>query len=282
VNDAPDAPSLLDLLGRRPSAIELDRAALEIARIEYPDLDPNRYIAELDRHAAAIADRAHDLDDGERFVETASAYLFGELALRGNQEDYYNAGNTCLNRVLDTRLGLPITLSVVYMEVARRLAKPVVGVGLPGHFVIRYDDGQYATWIDPFHGGALLDAAGCKRLAALAMEPDAPEPDSIADDLLEPVDLRSIAMRMINNLRQVYFLRRDPEKALRVLDLLILADPDSADEHKQRGVALLQQQRIAESLRAFRRYLELAPNAPDRDRILEQIRNLTFWIASRN
>jgi regulator of sirC expression with transglutaminase-like and TPR domain len=168
---------------------------------------------------------------------------------------------------------LPITLSLIYIEIARRLAKPVVGIGLPGHFVIYYDDGDYSTYIDPFHGGALIDIAGCCELAQI---------ETLEPGMLDPVDRRSVIMRVINNLRNVYFSRREAVKAERVLDLLIAANPESPEEHKQRGVALLQQERMADSLEAFKRYLELWPNAPDRDRVQEQVRNLGFWIASRN
>jgi regulator of sirC expression with transglutaminase-like and TPR domain len=271
--EGPDAQLLRDLLARRESPIELDRAALEIARLEYPDLDAGRAIGELDRYAATIADRAHDLSDGPRFVEAANEYLFGELGLHGDDDDYYNPDNSFLNRVIERKLGIPITLSVIYIEVARRLAKPVFGIGLPGHFLVRYDDGRYSTFIDPFHGGTLLDAEGCCRLA---------QEESLDPELLAPVDRRAIAMRMINNLRQIYFSRRDSVRALRLIDLLIDADPSSADEYKQRAVALLQMRKIAPALGAFRKYLELAPDAPDRERIQEQIKNLAFWLASRN
>jgi regulator of sirC expression with transglutaminase-like and TPR domain len=269
----PDSPSLLDLLARRPSRIELDQAALEVARVEYPDLDVVSYVRALDHHAATIADLASDLSDGEHFVETTNRYLFGELRLRGNNDDYYHPDNSLLNRVLDTRLGLPISLSVIYMEIARRLAKPVSGISLPGHFVIYYDDGDYSTYIDPFHGGALIDIAGCCELAQV---------QSLEPGMLQPADRRSIVMRIVNNLRNAYFSRREPVKAERVLNLLIAATPNSPEEHKQLGVALLQQERMADSLKSFRRYLELFPGAPDRDHVQEQIRNLMHWIASRN
>jgi len=268
-----DRAALLDLLARRESPIELDRAALELAKIEYPHLDSDFWVSELDRHAFEIADRAWDLSDGRAFVEAANRYLFREFGLHGNEGQYYDADNSFLNRVLETRTGLPITLSVVYIEVARRLVKPVRGIGLPGHFVVQYDDGEFSTYIDPFHGGALIDEADCLKLSRLeALEPH----------MLAPVDRRSIIMRMVNNLRQVYFSQQAPEKALRVLDLLLEADPLSADEHKQRGVALLQLQRMSESITAFRKYLDLHPGAPDRDRIHEQIRSLAYWVAARN
>ena len=269
----PEAQSLLDLLARRTSGIELDQAALEIARIEYPDLDADVCVTELDRHALAIAERARDLSDGRSFVETANEYLFAEAGFRGNEDDYYNPDNSCLNRVLETRRGIPITLSVLYIEIARRLSKQVSGVGLPGHFIVRYDDPEYSALIDPFHGGAILDAAQCCRLAQV---------ESLDHGMLDPVDRRHIAMRMINNLRGIYFGRREPAKALQVLDLLIEAVPESADEHKQRAVALLQQHRMREALGAFTRYLELSPEAPDRERVDEQIHHIAFWIASRN
>jgi regulator of sirC expression with transglutaminase-like and TPR domain len=265
--------SLLDLLGRRPSRIDLDRAALEIARIEYPDLDADACITELDHHAFAIAERARDLSDATAFIEAANEYLFVEAGFRGNEEDYYNPENSCLNRVLETKRGIPITLSVIYIEVARRLSKPVSGVGLPGHFLVRYDEENYSALIDPFHGGALVDVEQCCRLAQL---------ESLDHGMLDPVDRRHIAMRIINNLRNTYFARRETTKALQVLDLLIEAAPNSADEHKQRAVALLQEHRMHEALKAFHRYLELSPEAPDRERIEEQIQNIAFWIAARN
>jgi regulator of sirC expression with transglutaminase-like and TPR domain len=106
--------------------------------------------------------------------------------------------------------------------------------------------------------------------------------ETLDPEWLAPVDKRYIMMRMINNLRRVYFSRHEPEKAIRVLDLLIAADPTGAEEYKQRGVALLQQQRMGDALADLRRYLELSPNAPDRERIEEQIRAVAFWLASRN
>jgi regulator of sirC expression with transglutaminase-like and TPR domain len=271
VDDDPEA--LLDLLARRASHIELDQAALQIARIEYPELEPAPYLEQLDHFAAAIAERTDDLNDGEKFIRAANEYLFGELGLQGNQADYYNPNNSCLNRVLETRLGIPISLSIIYIEIARRLAKPVSGVGLPGHFIVLYDDGQFRAWIDPFHGGALVDEARCRELSQM---------ETLDPEWLAPVDKRYIMMRMINNLRRVYFSRHEPEKAIRVLDLLIAADPTGAEEYKQRGVALLQQQRMGDALADLRRYLELSPNAPDRERIEEQIRAVAFWLASRN
>lgn len=268
-----DTQALQDLLAGRPSPIELESAALEIARIEYPDLDANSSVAQLDHYAYEIAGRVNDFSEGASFVAVANEYLFGELGFGGDEEDYYNPANCCLNRVLETRRGIPITLSIVYLEVARRLAMPVRGVGLPGHFLVRYDDPRYSAIIDPFHGGQIVDASRCCYLAQL---------ESLEEGMLDAVDHRHIAMRLVNNLRGIYFTRRDGAKALQVLDLMIGAHPDHADEHKQRAAALLQQRRIPEAFAAFKRYLDLSPEAPDRERVEEQMRNIAFWLASRN
>jgi regulator of sirC expression with transglutaminase-like and TPR domain len=270
-------PGLIDLIAGRGSDMELDRAALELAAIEYPGLDPEPWIRELDRHAWAIAERAGDLSDHQRFVEAAGAYLFGELGLRGNETDYYHPDNSCLHRVLETGLGIPITLSTIYLEVARRLAKPIRGVGLPSHFLVRYDAPDYSAIIDPFHGGAILTPEQC--FALIGAEPGA---ESAAPELLAPVDRGHIVRRMINNLRMIYFSRRDAARAIQVLDLLIAANPDSPDEHKQKGTALLMGRRLMDAFAEFTLYLKLSPDSPDREQIEEQMRNLAFWMSSRN
>ena len=227
-----DAQSLLDLLGHRSSAIELDRAAIEIARIEYPDLDAAGCIAELDRHAWAIAERAGDLSDGPRFVEAANAYLLVKPGSAAMRTITYHPDNSCLNRVLETKRGIPITLSVIYIEIARRLAaNQSHGVGLPFHFLVRYDESGYTAIIDPFHGGAILDEAQCCQLLQV---------EAIDRTLFEPVDRRHIADAHDQQpSRHLLRTTRIPMKALPVLDLLIAADPSSPDEHRQRAAALL-------------------------------------------
>jgi len=203
----------------------------------------------------------------------ANAYLFEDVGLRGNADDYYNPRNSCLNQVLDGRLGIPITLSVIYMEIGRRLAKRVVGIGLPRHFVVQYDDGDYSTYIDPFHGGAILSAEDCYRLAQV--EDENPR-------LLAPVCKRQIVMRMINNLRGIYFSQRSYEKAQEILDLLIEANPDSAEEYKQRGLVRLQMRHLIAGKRDLQKYLALNPQAEDREEIQGQLQAIGKWLAALN
>ncbi len=269
---------LADFLAGRTERLDLDRGALLLARCETPDLDPEPYLSLLDSHATELAGRLTPGAGGDEFVQRANEYLFQELGFTGNQADYYNPSNSCLNEVLTARAGIPISLSVVYMEIARRLGRPVFGIGLPGHFVIRYDDGFFQTYIDPFHGGRLLDVPGCQELVhAIAGVDLLSQPSALA-----PVSGRQILQRMINNLRAVYFSRRAHRKALRVLNLLVEVNPDCVEEYKQRGLVHLQLEQIREARDDFERYLAGASDAADREEIQKQVTALQRWIVGLN
>src|ERR1035438_3693133 len=144
---------LLDLLTGRSEEPTLDRAALELARIEYPSLDIEPFIGILDSYAVELSERLAGRSGGSGYVEVANQYLFGELGFTGNAGNYYDPRNSCLNEVLTARTGIPIALAVVYLEIGRRLAQPVYGIGLPGHFLVQYRDADFAAFIDVFHGG---------------------------------------------------------------------------------------------------------------------------------
>lgn len=274
----PQVQELLELLSGQNEDLELDRAALELAAIEYPDLDPNAFIAILDSYAVELAGRLPDRCPGEQFVTAANEYLFGELGFTGNATNYYDPVNSCLNEVLAARTGIPITLSLIYMEIARRLAKPVYGIGLPGHFLVQYDDGAFSTFIDPFHAGALLTSEACYDLARRSSGEEYVNDPS----LLARVGKQQIIRRMINNLRTVYFFRRAHAKALKVLDLLLAANPDSADEYKQRSVVLLEMKNYAGARNNLERYLKLAPNSSDHEQMRKQLQAIKRYIVGMN
>jgi regulator of sirC expression with transglutaminase-like and TPR domain len=220
---------LLEVLRGREDAITLDRAALELATIEYPGLRPEPYLELLDSYAAELHRRVSGDADGLAFVIAANEYLFFELGFVGNTASYYDAANSCLNYVLTARVGIPITLSLVYMEVARRLGRPVEGIGMPGHFLVRYDDGKYATYLDAFHGGRPLREEECFELARQVAGADVPQDPR----LLEPVTKRQILVRMLANLRGVYLMREAYGKAVAVLNLLTAAHPGEATEYER-------------------------------------------------
>lgn len=256
-----------DLLAGRDGELELDRAALLLATIEYPDLDIDSFLGLLDSHASELSERIPTSAGGPEFVSAANEYLFVELGFEGNVTDYYNPSNSCLNDVLTQRTGIPITLSVVYMEIARRLSRPVTGIGLPGHFVARYDDGVFATFIDAFHGGRLLDVNDCFEMASNVTGEALPKDPG----MLAPVSKAHVVGRMLNNLRGIYFQSRAYAKAARVLDVMLDAFPDSAAEYRQRAILRLRMNHLKGAREDLERYLDLAPDAPDKEDVQKQL-----------
>jgi regulator of sirC expression with transglutaminase-like and TPR domain len=252
--------------------MDLDRAALTLATIEFPGLAMENCLSTLDAYAREIGSRAKS-GHGRHYVDAVNQFLFQELGIRGNEDDYYDPYNSCLNEVITRRVGIPITLSVLYMEISRRLERPVFGIGLPGHFVVQYNDGQYSTFIDPFHGGELLSADQCYDRAQMA----------IGDPrVLLPVDKKQILFRMINNLRGIYFSRRRYAKALQVMDLLIEISPRLAELRKQRAQLFLQMQDMRGARADLEQYLRLSPDADDKETMEAQLKTVVRWLASLN
>src|SRR5918992_572049 len=146
------------------SRLDLGRATLLIASEEYPGLDILRYVARLEAMAAAVRPTVGATDDPQEQIEHLNTYLFVERGFRGNTQEYYDPRNSFLNDVLDRKLGIPITISVVYMEVGRRVGMPLQGVGMPGHFIVKYAHPEADTYIDPFNKGQVLSRQACEEL----------------------------------------------------------------------------------------------------------------------
>jgi regulator of sirC expression with transglutaminase-like and TPR domain len=247
----------------------LDRAALDLATIHFPDLNPEPVLDQLNELASRLGDRLRNFNDGRDFVETAQRFLFGELGFHGNQEDFFDPRNSCLNQVLERRTGLPITLSVMYMEIARRLQMPVFGIGLPRHFVLQFDDGNYSAFIDPFNGGRVITVRDCFTLAGAGVADPA---------LLRRVTKKQIVVRMLQNLHRVYVRSKDLGRAVATLDLMIAGAPDTAAWYHARAVLLMELDRWQAALRDFETYLSMSPDAADRELVVKQI----HWLARMN
>lgn len=270
--------ALLAALADDHSCVPLDVAALELAQLEYPDLDHEPSLRTLDLMASNIASRLSPEAGGAEFIVAANHVLFKTCGFRANKAEYYDPRNSFLNDVLARRTGIPISLAVVYMEVSRRLARPVYGIGLPGHFLVHYEDREYAAFIDPFNQGALLDAAQCAELAKSTSGVDiGADPASLA-----PVSTRYILVRMLNNLKAVYGHGEKWDKLLPVLDLLLHSDPGNADDHKLRGVACLHLQRLQEARKELTRFIELRPDAEDADAVKAHLKKIHGVLASLN
>jgi regulator of sirC expression with transglutaminase-like and TPR domain len=251
----------------------LDLAALDVARIQFPDLDHEPILREINEIAANLGDRLRNFNDGRDFVEKAQSYLFGELGFHANETDFFDPQNSCLNQVLACRTGIPITLSLVYMEVARRLQMPVYGISLPNRFLVQFDDGNYATYIDPFGGGQIVTIRQCFAFAG-ATTPD--------PSLLARATNKQILMRMLQNLQRAYIQSKDYNRAILTLNFLLDGAPDTSQWYRIRGALMGERGRFGPAVADLERYLQMQPQADDTDIIKRQIQVLRHKAAQRN
>jgi regulator of sirC expression with transglutaminase-like and TPR domain len=238
----------------------LDRLALLIAGLEYPYLDTDAYLQRLDEIASRV--RLPESASPGDVIGALNQCLFEELGFRGNTDNYYDPLNSFLNDVLERRTGIPITLSVLYIEVARRRGFDFYGVGLPGHFVVR-GPGMMGPLVDPFHAGQVLA-------------------DKFDLEITRPVGNRYIVTRMLANLRLVYHNARLPKKELPVIDVLLELYPRSAEDYRYRGALHHAAGNYSRAIADFERYLQLAADASDADEIRQQVIALKRLLASMN
>ncbi|HEY7492552.1 MAG TPA: tetratricopeptide repeat protein [Candidatus Tectomicrobia bacterium] len=237
----------------------LAAGALLIAQEEYPDLDIAAYLHRLDTMATAVKHQLGLELDPRRIVATLNAYLFDTQGFYGNQEDYYDPRNSFLNDVLDRKTGIPITLSVLYLELGRQVGLPIVGVGLPGHFIVQYAAQPGQFWIDPFHRGQILTRADCMaRLQDIYGQTLAWH-----DNHLQPVSDHDILRRILHNLKAIYLRQSDYGRALSVVERLLLLTPEMPTEVRDRGLLRSQLGHLQAALEDLQYYLQLAPDAPD-------------------
>jgi regulator of sirC expression with transglutaminase-like and TPR domain len=238
--------------------VPLAEAALAIAQEEYPEMEPGEYLNRIDDLAAGVRARLPSRADTATTLRTMRAALFEEGGFRGNAEAYYDPRNSFLNEVLDRRLGIPITLSVLTIEVAARVGLPLHGVGLPGHFVVKLVAAQREIFIDPFRGGEMLSAEECiERHPAAALDAR----------YLEAVGTRQILRRMLHNLQRIYTEERDHVRGLWVLDRLLMLEPADLAARRDRGVLAARLGGTAAAVADLEAYLAAAPEAPDRDEL---------------
>ncbi len=252
-----------EIVARDEDSLELDRAALLIAAEEYPNLNVEEYLSLLDE----IGEQARAQDDFFAAPLTRimllSNLLFDELEFRGNAENYYDARNSFLNDVINRRTCIPITLSVLMMEVGRRIGLRLFGVGMPGHFLVKYVDEEQEIFADPFHGGRIVDEDRCRQL--IEQMYDGRMPFSLS--FLHAVTKKQILNRMLQNLKGVYAKANDHFKLLGLIERALMINPNSASEVRDRGSANFALKRYVEARKDFENYLRQLPEADDAARI---------------
>jgi len=252
--------SLLHQLAQDPAAdVDVAEVALLLAADEYQDLDVAAYLARLDDLAERAGPRL--VGNLEQVAAGLAAFLFEEEGFEGNADDYYDARNSYLNEVIDRKLGIPITLSVIAMSVGQRAGLDVVGVGLPGHFIAKAVHADEEVLFDPFHGGQILTSAGCEQL----IEAVTGRPFAVTPELLAATPPGMIILRMMNNLRSIYAEREDFARTARVLSRQRQLAPDDVSLRRDLGVTLVRAGKHGPAIDHLKAYIESAPYAEDVD-----------------
>lgn len=258
---------LREIAAQPEAAIDLGEAAFVLAWEEYPELAVAGQIARLDQMAEHVRERGPFPDPADA-AQALGQYLFDELGFTGNTDDYYDPRNSFLNDVLDRRVGIPISLSVVYLELARRLGLAAEGVGMPGHFLVRVSAPGWL--IDPFNRGERLTEQDCRERLATTYGARL----EFSSELLASVGPRAILARMLANLKQIYLGRRDYPRTLAAIDRILLLAPDAWNELRDRGVIQAQQGNLRAAIADLESYLGKTPDAADAGEIRQVVRRL--------
>jgi regulator of sirC expression with transglutaminase-like and TPR domain len=252
------------------SGIPLAETALMIACEEYPQLELSPYLDMLDQIGEAAQRKRNSEDSPLDTVATINGVLFDTYGFRGNSDDYYDPRNSFFNDVLDRRIGIPITLSTVYIEVARRLNFPISGVGMPGHFLVKYSDRHEEFFIDPYNRGQIMTHDDCRKklheLYGGTLE--------FNDRLLGRSTNRQILWRMLNNLKDIYVKGQVIERCLSIVDMMLMVDSEDVTQFRDRGLLRMQLRQFEGAGRDFEHYLQHSPEAEDRQEIEDHVKEL--------
>ncbi len=269
-----------DVLDVPREQMNLAQAALVMAKDEYPQLDIAAYIERIDELAAMLKKRLRaDISPADKLA-LFNHYLFEDLGFAGNADDYYDPRNSYLNEVIDRKLGIPITLSVLYIEVGRRVGLPLTGVSFPGHFLVKCALRDGSVVLDAYARGATLGIKDLqKRLRVLGGGVDV-SPEGVMR-LLPAAQPREIVARMLRNLKAIHTERGDRTRALTQVNRVIDLYPEAADEYRERARLLEELECCRAALADFETYLRLNPQARDAHAVrgkIAELRERSSWL----
>lgn len=254
--------------------LDLMEASLVIALEEYPALAVGDYLQRIESWSEAIRERVEGSRDIERIIEEVNRLLFEEEGFHGEASDYYDPRVAFLNQVLDFHAGLPISLSIVWIEISRRLGVETHGVSLPGRFLVKVSGDWGEILLDPFDDGRVLTTVECQEIIDQVFGGAI----RLREQHLRSFGRHEVLSRFLSHLKGVYLAQNDLEGALATIDRLLILDARDAYEVRDRGLLALQMHRYAEASAYLERYMELMPHAEDRARIGEQIAWLRAWL----
>jgi regulator of sirC expression with transglutaminase-like and TPR domain len=259
------------------SEIRLDCAALHLARDAYPEIHLPRYLSILDEMAEEVAARRPGLAANLRY-EAMRDVLVETYNFTGNAHHYYNPENLYLNRVLDARAGIPVSLSVVWIEVARRLKWPVSGVALPGNFVVRFDDPERFVIANPYQDGRSLSLEDCRLLVQEGFEGRL----SFSSEQLRPVDTRAILMRLLRNLRNIYLANNDLPRLQDTLRRMLAVQPASGKTLQDLAAVCARQGDMRGAGAYLEAYLRRQPRGRDAGLVRRNLRQVRAALLALN
>jgi regulator of sirC expression with transglutaminase-like and TPR domain len=256
---------------RADEHIDLARACLMIAQDAYPSLDVERFMGDIERLGARLRARVAPSTPAEERIRALNQLLFTDSRFRGNIDEYYDPRNSYLNDVLERRTGIPITLSVLYIEIGRRVGLPLEGVSFPGHFLVRVEVRGAMFVLDPFTGGTPQSETDLRerlqRVIPEGVAADVPVAELPLDQFLEPASNRQILTRLLRNLKAIYQRADQPEALLAVLNRMLVLAPDSGAELRDRGFVYQRLECWQPALKDLTEYLEREPDAADLDEV---------------
>jgi regulator of sirC expression with transglutaminase-like and TPR domain len=249
----------IEAVQRPDEAINLAMAALLIAQEEYPELDCEAYLRQLDHMAEDVGNRLPAEAYPMKIIQALNAYLFEAQGFVGNTQHYQDPRNSFLNQVLEQRTGIPVTLSLVYLEIAKRIDFPMAGVGMPGHFLVRPTVDEMAVFVDVFHKGEIMFEEDCRDRLKLMYGPAA----RMLPHHLEPIGNKAFLARILTNLKVIYLQQQDIPRVLAAIDRILVLIPNSLQERRERGLIYYQTGRLTEAREDLRYYLRHHPDAQD-------------------
>lgn len=259
--------NLTDYLSQPEEEIDCFLAALLIASAHYPQLDTTLYLEQRDSLVKSVRPFLKLAHSPEQEINTLNALLFDEVGFIGNSKDYNSPQNSFINEVMDRRTGIPITLSLLYLTLSEKLGLPIFPVGMPYHFIVKYETPRHEIFIDPFYGGTLLTEADCYY----RMEQAAGHAIGYDITYLRTISKRTLLYRLVNNLKRIYLESRNWYAAELVLKQLLIILPESSTNLRELGKICLHESRLKESIEWFQRYLDAEPNAPDAPQVQDAI-----------
>lgn len=250
---------------------QLIEAALAISWEEYPHIDLSSYREALDVMATDLQQRLRGINYPLKVISEVNRYLFEEQNFCGNEKNYYDPRNSFLTDVITRRLGIPITLSMVYMAIGDRIGFPLEGVSLPGHFIIRPQRSDIEVFIDPFAKGEILFKQDCASKLVQIYGSQA----ELKPEYLETVGVRRILERMLMNLKLIYLNQKKFHKALSTVEKILMLWPNASTQVRDHGLLCYQLERYVEARSDLETYLDLSPYADDAELIQKLIDEMT-------